>query len=143
VPQPERVLGDAFRVLRRGGRLAVFDGDYATITFAADGVDPLDRCADAFRSAYINDPWPIRELPALVTEAGSAGADLRGHSYVQTADVDYMLSVASRGADALAAAGRIGPELADALKAEARRCVAAGSFFGHIAYASLIASKPG
>jgi arsenite methyltransferase len=77
-----------------------------------------------------------------VTGAGFTDTDLRGHSYIQTADVDYMLSVATRGADAIAGAGRIGPELAEALKAEARRRVAAGSFFGHIAYASLIARKP-
>jgi hypothetical protein len=115
---------------------------YATITFAAGGFDPLECCAHAFRSAYINDPWLIRRLQALATEASFTGAGLRGHSYVQTADVDYMLSVATRGADAIAVAGRIGPELAEALKAEARRRVAAGSFFGHIAYASLIAHKP-
>ena len=59
------------------------------ITFAAGGFDPLECCADAFRSAYINDPLLVRRLPALVTEAGFTGADLRGHSYVQTADVDY------------------------------------------------------
>jgi hypothetical protein len=47
---------------------------------------------------------------------------------------------AERGADALAAAGRIGPELAAAL-AEARRRVDANSFFGHVAYASLTARK--
>ena len=68
----------------------------------------------AFRSAYINDAWLVRRLPTLVAEAGFADADLRGHSYVQTADVDYMLSVATRGADAIAAAGRIGPALAAA-----------------------------
>jgi hypothetical protein len=46
------------------------------------------------------------------------------------------------GADALVAAGRIGADLASALKAEARRRVAAGEYFGHIAYLSLVARKP-
>lgn len=47
-----------------------------------------------------------------------------------------------RGADALLAAGGIGVELAETLKAEARRRSEAGEFYGHIAYASLIARKP-
>jgi hypothetical protein len=53
-----------------------------------------------------------------------------------------MLSIVERGADALAASGRIGAELAQALKAEAGRRVGEGTFFGHIAYASVIAGKP-
>jgi hypothetical protein len=40
------------------------------------------------------------------------------------------------------AAGRIGGDTAAALKAEARRRIAAGQFFGHIAYASVVATLP-
>jgi hypothetical protein len=53
----------------------------------------------------------------------------------------YLLAIIDRGADALLAGGRIAAETADALKAEARRRSDAGEFFGHIAYASLIAQK--
>ena len=53
-----------------------------------------------------------------------------------------MLTIIDRGADALAAAGHVGEPAAEALKAEARRRVTAGEFFGHIAYASLIATRP-
>ena len=141
VPGPERVLGQAFRVLRAGGWLAAFDGDYATITLATGDFDPLQACVAAFTPAYITDPW-VRRLPAMVHQAGFAEGRLRSHGFVQTSEPDYMLSIADRGADALATAGRIGQELADALKAEARRRVTAHSFFGHVAYASLTAQKP-
>ena len=43
--------------------------------------------------------------------------------------------------DLMAAAGRIGEDGATALKAEARRRVASGEYFGH-AYMSLVARKP-
>jgi len=47
-----------------------------------------------------------------------------------------------RGADALVSSGRIGADMAAALKAEARRRVASGDYFGHIAYMSCVAHKP-
>ena len=60
----------------------------------------------------------------------------------RTRSPGYILTLIDRGADTLVAAGRLGAPAADALKAEARRRVAAGEFFGHIAYASLIARRP-
>jgi hypothetical protein len=47
---------------------------------------------------------------------------VRGFSYLESTDARYMPAIVERGADALAAAGR---------------------FFGHIAYASLVARRPG
>jgi hypothetical protein len=52
-----------------------------------------------------------------------------------------MLTIIDRGVDLLRASGQVGEELAGALKAEARRRIEAGSYFGHIAYASLTACK--
>jgi len=120
----------------------VFDGDYATITLATGDVDPLETCVAAFRPAYITDSWVVRRLPTLVHDTGFAHGRLRSHGYVQVEDPDYMLSIADRGADTLAASGTIGQELADALKAEARRRVAEHAFYGHVACASLTARKP-
>jgi ubiquinone/menaquinone biosynthesis C-methylase UbiE len=141
-PKPEELLAEAFRVLRPGGQVVVFDGDYATITLATGDHDPLQLCVTAMVAAFVNDPWVVRRLPAMIQAAGFA--DTRTHSYgfVQIHDADYMVSIADRGVDTLATAGRIGRELADALKAEARRRVGDGSFFGHIAYASVLAAKP-
>jgi SAM-dependent methyltransferase len=143
VPEPEDVLAEAFRVVRPRGRLAVFDGDYATITLATNDFDPLQTCIDAFRAAYLTDPWLVRRLTALVQAAGFEPGPLRSHGYVQIREPDYMVSMADRGADALLASGTIGTDLAEAFKAEARRRVDDDTFFGHVAYASLTAGKPG
>jgi hypothetical protein len=45
--------------------------------------------------------------------------------------------------DILLAAGRIGERTSDALRAEALRRAHEGTFFGHVAYVSLVARKPG
>jgi hypothetical protein len=52
-----------------------------------------------------------------------------------------MVTVIERGADMLTSSGCIGSDVAGAIKAEARRRVEAGDFFGHIVYVSLIGRK--
>jgi arsenite methyltransferase len=61
---------------------------------------------------------------------------------VQVRDADYMLSIVDRGADTLLVDGVVGADLAAELKAEARRRVREGSFFGHVAYGSLTGRRP-
>jgi len=142
VPQPERALAEAFRVLRPGGWLAVFDGDYETITASISSHDPLGACIESFKESFINDIWLMRKLPTLVRGAGFRLARFDSHGYIEAAEPTYLLSVVDRGADALVQTRVVDRTLADALKAEARRRSERGEFFGHIGYASLIARKP-
>jgi ubiquinone/menaquinone biosynthesis C-methylase UbiE len=142
VPQPERAIAEAFRVLRPAGWLAAFDGDYATATVALGDDDPVQACVDAMMESSVNDRWLVRRLGALVRERGFTLTSFRSHGYVETEGGDYMLSVIDRGADVLQARGQVGNDAAAALKREARGRVQAGTFFGHIAYASLVARKP-
>jgi ubiquinone/menaquinone biosynthesis C-methylase UbiE len=142
VPEPEAMLHEAVRLLRTGGHLVVFEGDYATATLATSTGDPLDACAQAFREHFVHDPWLVRRLPRLLAAAGVDLQCARSHGYVEAPRPGFMLaSWVDLGADALAASGRIGVDMAAALKAEARRRAATGEYFGHIAYMSLVARK--
>jgi SAM-dependent methyltransferase len=142
VPAPERALSEAFRVLRPRGWLATFDGDYSTTTVALGDHDPLQACADIMMANSVHDRWLMRRLALLVRDCGFEVISLHSHGFVETHG-GYMLTVIDRGADMLSGSGQISDATAAALKAEARRRVETGAFFGHIAYVSLTARKPG
>jgi ubiquinone/menaquinone biosynthesis C-methylase UbiE len=141
IPDAGGALAEAARVTAAGGALAVFDGDYATTTVALGDHDPLQACADAAMAALVHDRYLVRRLGTLARAAGWEVARLRSHGYVENENPGYILTLIDRGADTLVGAGELGERAADALKAEARRRVTAGEFFGHIAYASLIATR--
>ena len=141
IPDPEAVISESFRVLRSKGWLAIFDGDYETINISNHPQDPLGTCVENFKESYINDLYIVRKLTPLVTSAGFGIIRFDSHSYVETTEPDYLLTIVDRGADSLVSSGSIGEQLAAALKAEARRRIEIDEFFGHLAYASIIARK--
>jgi ubiquinone/menaquinone biosynthesis C-methylase UbiE len=139
VPEPERALREARRVLRAGGWLAVFDGDYTTASVATGAFDPLQATVDAMIASFVHDPWLTRRLKKTLEAMGFAITSLRSHGYVQTEEPAYMLTLVDRGAELLAREGTVGGDQAEALRTEARRRVTSGEFFGHISFLSVIA----
>lgn len=136
------MLLEGWRVLRPGGWLAVFDGDYATATVATGPNDPLDRCIEALREGFVHDPWLVRRLPMLLRGAGFAVQPMCSYGYVEAPIGEYMITWIYRGARLLQQAGQLNEAAASTLCEEARRRNRTHRWFGHIAFASVVASKP-
>jgi ubiquinone/menaquinone biosynthesis C-methylase UbiE len=87
-------------------------------------------------------PEPERALAEArrVTAEGGALAVFDG-DYASTTVATSACDPLQACADALVAGGRLGETAAQALKDEARRRAERGEFFGHIAYASVIATR--
>ena len=140
---PKAALAEARRVLRPDGQLVIFDGDFATISVALFDGDPLQTALGAVLRHMMQAPYVMRRLPALVTEGGFSVQSVEPHGYVQTTSPDFLLTLLSRGTNAAAQAGEIGPELVDGFDREARRRVADGTFYGAILFLSLTARRNG
>lgn len=142
VPGADTALAETFRILRPDGQLAIFDGDYATITVAVGPNDPVQTCVEHAASHLVNDPWLCRSLARRIADAGFEVERTDAHPYMAEAPAAYFMTLVNRGADFLAADGLIGAEGAAALKAEAQARIDEGRFFGFISFNSVIARKP-
>jgi len=138
---PKSALTEAWRVLKPGGQLVIFDGDFATLAMALFDDDPMQSAVDAVLRNLVHAPYIMRQLPALVSAAGFRVESLQPHGYVQTTSPDYLLTLLSRGTTAACRAGEIGQMLVDGFEREAERRVASGTFYGAMLFLSLTARK--
>ncbi len=141
-PGPEEALAEAFRILRPGGVLTVFDEDPPSVTAALAENDPFRPLIDNLLKVYVHDLYVVRRTPALLSAAGFEILDRQGHLYLPDPSSPYFMTIIERGAQTLVEDGIIGQDLATAFRTEAERRMAANAFFGSIAFVAVVAGKP-
>jgi len=143
VSSPEIALKEAHRVLRPGGVLAIFDGDYVSVSVAIDKFDPLQVAVEKMIGNFVENIWFSRQLPKVISRLGLALKDFSSHGYTAVSDPSYMLTFIDRGIEMMVSTGVLGPNQGESLRSEAERRVESGEFFGQITYVSAIAHKAG
>ncbi|WP_221348559.1 methyltransferase domain-containing protein [Streptomyces beigongshangae] len=139
-PDIRSVLREAHRVCRRGGQLAVLDGDYASTDFSLGPHDPLNACVAAWRARYVVNTHDLRALPRLLEAAGFQLVRTGAHNYTATHSA-YAYTIVDRGVDTMLGSGTIGEDLARSLKNEARRRADDEGFVGSITYRFALARR--
>jgi len=141
VPGPEDVLADVHRVLRPGGQVAIYDGDFTTMSVATSEADPMQGCIDAFVEGNVHDKWLVRRLPAVLIAAGFRPQSTRSHGHLETDAPALTRGWTERGALYLQQWGRIDQAMREALVAECQRRIETGAFYGFMNYVSIVARK--
>jgi ubiquinone/menaquinone biosynthesis C-methylase UbiE len=70
VDDPLAALKEATRIVKKGGMIGIFDGDYASLTFSHE--DPIEgkKYDEAIIKALITNPWVMRQMPRFLRDAG-------------------------------------------------------------------------
>lgn len=69
VDDPRGVMGEIVRITRSGGRVGIFDGDYASLTFATEDPEEGKRIDERIHGAMVTNPRVMRQMPQLLDQA--------------------------------------------------------------------------
>jgi ubiquinone/menaquinone biosynthesis C-methylase UbiE len=134
VTDPIAVLREMVRVARPGGVVAIFDGDYASLTYAYADHELGHRMDVAFATASFNNPRIMRELPRLMPELGLQLQEAWGDAVAEIGKGSYFRSFAETYAPYVSKAGLFSAEtVAEWLSAQ-RQAMDEGSFFASCNY---------
>ncbi len=136
------VLKEAGRLVKPGGLIAVFDGDYASMTFALDDPVQSKRHDEALIKAIVTSPRVMRQMPRLIQQASLEMVRTFPYIMAEVGKGDFWLS-------AIDSFEKLAPKSGAMTEAEATSWANAlheaadkGVFFGASNYYTYIARRP-
>ena len=141
VRDPLAVLAEAARVVRPTGSVAVFDGDYSSLTFACDDAELGEAMERAVQSIIKSSPRVMRELPRLLPRAGLRLTATQAHVYAEAGSSRFLLNQAETYGPLAASTGLVPAAQADAWLADQRRSAEEGTFFAACNYYAYVAQR--
>jgi ubiquinone/menaquinone biosynthesis C-methylase UbiE len=142
VKDPVRVLEEARRVLRPGGTLAVFDGDYATLTFGTENAEEGRAWDERIIGTVVANPRVMRSLPRMLQKLRLALVVARAHAFNEIGKADFFLGALQSFRIFLPKAGAATAAEVEAFVADQLLASEEGAFFAGYNFVTYIARRP-
>ncbi len=108
VRQPQSVICEFARVLRQGGLLVIFDGDYSSLTYSFPDDPELGRKMDrALAETTFHNPQVMRDLIELLPANGFHIQETLAEVVAEIGEASYFKSFADTYAPLVANTGRM------------------------------------
>jgi ubiquinone/menaquinone biosynthesis C-methylase UbiE len=142
VEDPLQVLREARRLVRPGGTVAVFDGDYASLTFAYPDHALAKTIEEKLIQLIVANPRIMRDLPRLLPEAGLELVESGGTLYADIGSSRFWVGATESYGVLLGRSGLLPRAVVDDWRAFQVQSAADNTFFGASNYYTYLTRRP-
>jgi SAM-dependent methyltransferase len=142
VDEPLQVLREARRVVRPGGSVAVFDGDYASLTFAYPDHVLAKTIEEKLIQLIVANPRVMRDLPRLLQEAGLRLVETDGTLYADIGTSRFWLGASTSYGDLLARSDLLPAAIVEDWQAFQAQSAQHDTFFAACNYYTYLTRRP-
>ena len=142
VDDPPQVLREARRLVLAGGTVAVFDGDYASLTFAYPDHSLAKAIEEKLKELIVANPRIMRDMPRLLREAQLDLVGTDGALYAEIGTSRFWVGAADSYGVLMTRSGLLPEAIIDEWRTFQARSAADNTFFGASNYYTYLTRRP-
>ena len=143
VTEPVKVLSEMSRGVKPGGTVALFDGDYALLTYAFPDHSFGQKMDNALSTTTFNNPRIMRDLPRLLPQMGLELDHAWGDAVVEIGNGSYFKTFAETYVPYVKNAGIFSEQAVDIWLNEQYKAMDNGTFFAACNYYTYLVRRLG